>query len=850
VNPWLRHALRDLARNRGFSLFFIANLALGLTGFIAIHSFSTSLERYLSANLRTLLTADLAVSASRPFTREEEALLDDVLGPDRRSSSQAVFYTMVKGASGSRLTQVLAVDRNYPLYGSLDFEIPADQGRLQDHPEIAMTREAALTFGIRPGDSVTLGSRTFVFRHLLRTDPDRSLASVDLAPKLYMGLDQLRDTDLVQFGSRVRHLKFFRFPEDRDVPALKESLKARLEILFQGHPVISVFDVRDMSRGLGRITRLFGGYLGLVSSIALFMAGIAGAYLFRGYLDRRVREIAVVMSLGARRRDVLVLYTAQVLILGAAASLLALSLSRLLLPAFPLLLKGIIPAGLAVTTQPSTVAMAVAMGVTGSLLFCLPVFQRLFAVTPLDLLRGVAPPAPEGRRRRFAAYLASLPALAGFFALAALLTHSLNQALVFTLGLSGVMACLALTAVPVFRTCRRLSRSGRPVVKIAFRNLYRNSVSSLACFVTIALGTFLISLIPQVQKGLQDELVRPDGLKVPVFFLVDIQEEQKQDLTAFVQERGAVVSAVSPMIRGRILSVNGDNFHQRQKEAARTDAGRQFRRLEFNFSYRQDLDDSETITRGKPLSPEPWDPESGPFEISLAEEFAEWYAVTLGDTLTADIQGIQLTGRVKNIRKVRWNSFQPNFFLLFQNGVLDDAPKTFLASVSRVAPEDRPAFRDAVSETFSNVSVIDVTQTVTTLLSITDQISLSVKFMALLAMGAGLVSIFSIARLEARNGQRQILLLKVLGCGFREIRAIGLIESGVIGLSSSAAAVSLSLGASWAVSWTFFDRLWALSPGPPLALVALTTLTAMATAWIASRRTLAEKPSLLLNSGS
>lgn len=844
---WTDQAVRALTRNRSFSLFFMLNLAMGLAGFIAIHSLSTSLNRHLNTNLKEILTADLVVSAARPLTREELTLIDDVLGPGVQTARQILFYTMVRGRTGARLTQVNAVDQAFPLYGAMVFEPPEGTRPLPESPGISMTRDTARTFGITPGDTVSLGSTSFAFTRILKEDPDRSLTSFELAPKIYMAISQVQGTGLIRFGSRVRHVHFYRLPATSDISAVKKALNARFDTLFQGHPVISVFDTHDMSRGLGRITRLFTGYLGLVSSVALFLAGIATAYLFRGYLDRRKQEIAILMSIGAGQRQILFLYTAQVLILGGAASLAAIVFSQALLPAFPVVLKDMIPKNLAITTPVSTVIIALVMGMAGSLIFCLPVFHRLFAIKPLMLLQGIHGRNRETSGQRLFRYLSLLPGAACFLGLAVLLADSLEKGLTFTLGFMGVMACLSGIGLGLFKSCRLLSRSGSTVRKIAFRNLYRNTASSLACFVTIAMGTFLISLIPQLQKGLQDELARPDGLKIPVFFLVDIQEEQRDALVEFIRSHDAVLSNLSPMVRGRILSVNNENFYDRQQKAAETSSGRQFRRLEFNFSFRKNLDDSEAITHGRKLSDTPWQFGSDTlFELSVAEEFADWYSIAMDDVITFDIQGIPFTGRVVNLRKVRWNSFQPNFFLLFQDGVLNDAPKTFLASIAGVPREKRADFKNAITDTFSNISVIDVTQTIGTLLAISDRLSISIKFMAFLAIAAGLVSIFSIARHEARNSQQQILLLKVLGAEFNDIRAISLVEFGFIGFSASAVAMCLSLLASWIISWFFFDRLWTVHWTYSLLIPVMTTLTCTATSWFASRKTLMAAPALLL----
>jgi len=365
------------------------------------------------------------------------------------------------------------------------------------------------------------------------------------------------------------------------------------------------------------------------------------------------------------------------------------------------------------------------------------------------------------------------------------------------------------------------------------------------------MGAFLISIIPQVQKGLQNEIKRPKDLKIPAFFLVDIQDEQKMPFIEFMKRKDADLANMSPMVRGRILRVNQHPFYGENKdpESKRPGAGNRSRgrRLEFNFSYRESLDISETIVQGKPLSKAFWDFESAvPFEISVEESFAERYGLSVGDLIGFEIQGIPMEGQVKNLRKVRWNSFQPNFFLLFQNRVLNDAPKTFLAAISHVARENRQELKNKIVEAFPNVSVIDVTQMAGTLLGITDKLSLSIRFMAWLAIAAGLVSIFSIARHEAWKNENQINLLKVLGADFKSIKAITLLEFGFIGFTAALFAILLSFGFSWAISWYFFDSLWQFDLGVSLMILFLTTCICMGTALMASRKVMNTKPVKLL----
>ena len=195
--------------------------------------------------------------------------------------------------------------------------------------------------------------------------------------------------------------------------------------------------------------------------------------------------------------------------------------------------------------------------------------------------------------------------------------------------------------------------------------------------------------------------------------------------------------------------------------------------------------------------------------------------------------------------KVRWNSFQPNFFLLFQNGVLTHAPKTFLAAIAQVAPEQRQELKANIVTAFPNVSVIDVSQMAAAMLGITDKLSLSIGFMAWIAIATGLVSIFSIARHEAWTNRQNINLLKVLGGGFGLIQEITLIEFGFMGFTAALFAIALSFGFSRLVAWYFFDSLWAFDLSGAWVILLLTTAICMATAFAATFKVMKMKPAAL-----
>ncbi len=849
--------LRQLIRNKGFTLFFILNLAMGLAGFIAVLSFGRSLDRHMDENLKEILTADIELSANAPLSLEELALADEVLGKDAGKARLIRFYTMAGAQGDARLVEIMAIDETYPLYGRFKLLHQTPVRVLEDTAAVFMTQDTARTLGF--GDTgegtpvLNLGGKAFKLKDIFAEAPETSLSSFELAPKLYMGIKQIEGTGLIKFGSRVRYSYFFRVTDTTDGAGLVQKLRQRFSERFPGPPRLRIHDIRDANRRISRVTGYFTRFMGLISLTGLFLSGIATAYLFRGYLNSRKKDMAILLSLGARKTEIYLAISSELMVMGTLASGLAIAISQALIPAFPLIFKGLIPAGLRIHTDAFTLMVSVFMGMAGSVVFCLPLFVRIFRIKPLMLLRDIREDSPFSIGHALLRGAGFLPATAAFFGLSFYVAGSVRDTVFFAAGFALALILLSAMGGLVFSGCRILSRTRSVMGKIAFRNLFRNKWASLSCFVSMAMGAFLISVIPQIQKGLQEEISRPQGLKIPAFFLVDIQEEQKNPFLELIQQEKAELSNLSPMVRGRIISVNEEPFSDHPQASgpaaeSRSDGESRSRRLEFNFSHREALDASETIVQGSPLSKTPWDFESEtPFEVSVELSFAERYRIGMGDVLEFEVQGIPLKGRVVNFRKVRWNSFQPNFFLLFQDGVLDDAPKTFLASVSHDSEEKRKTLRQKITTAFPNVSVIDVTQLAGKILSISDRLSVSVRFMAWFSIAAGLVLIFSIARHEALKNQNQMNLLKVLGAGNASVRAVTLLEFGFTGFSAALSGILLSFGFSFAVAAYFFDSLWKFDPRASLMILGLTTFISMGTAFMASRKVLNSKPVGLLS---
>jgi len=385
--------------------------------------------------------------------------------------------------------------------------------------------------------------------------------------------------------------------------------------------------------------------------------------------------------------------------------------------------------------------------------------------------------------------------------------------------------------------------------KIAVRNLARNKLTTGACFLAISLGSLLIALVPQLHDLILDEIARPEGYQQPSLFLIDIQEDQLEDLQTFVAGRQIKLDYVSPMVTARMTKINGKDLERYDKSSKIT---REQQRAAWartrgqNLSYRQDLSSSEKLLSGRAFS--------GPFvdnggnlpELSVEMRYAQRLNIAIDDTLTFDVQGVELTGRVVNTRRVRWTTFQPNFFVYFQEGVLNDAPKTFLASIPQLVDLDKAEIQNALVEKFPNVSIIDIASTISRVLEIVNKMGWIIHIMAYFAIFAGFVVLFSIASHQAQIRRWDTALAKVLGASFADIRWMVFYEFGILGSVAAVVGTAGSFVVSYCFSNIIFDSPWTFSWQVPLLTVVGITLLSITTAMLATRRVLREKPLALL----
>lgn len=851
---WLRIATRELLNNRSFSVPFIINLCIGLTGFLLLDTFKNSISDYLDERSRTFIGGDLTVSSAQLITEDEAAKFLEKLPPGSQHRQQKSLFSMITQGENSRLVDIRAVDRSMPFAGALRLEgrgaaTADDYERLTTEQQIWIYPELVSQMGLKSGDSIQIGNAAFTVSGVIEFDPYVASSGMAFAPRVMIGLDHLEKTGLVTLGSRIFQSYVIALPEklgSADSDALDnvaESVRSGIT-----SPNIRVRTHRVAGQDMNRALLYLNDFLGLVSMVALFLAGVGTSFLFRSHIRKRFREIAILLSVGMQRGTAKLVYVAQIIILGLIATTLSSVLALLLLPLIPLVFGPVFPEGLEVRPQILSIVFAFCVGAGGAILVCWPLVQSLNRLPASSLFSEAVAVGPSNERLRI---LSWLPALALFFILSVQQAHSLKVGSLFV----GIFLAAFLLFWVLGLGMLRITAATTPYLslkgRIAVLNLTRFHSASLTAFSAIALSSLLMNLIPQLRSSLDSEIAQDPNEERPSLFLFDIQEEQIEPLTASLRNLGTDLSYISPMVRARLLSINGESVKDRQNNDAITrEQEFEQRNLSrtYNLSYRGQMMSSETIVKGTPIAGT-WqgDDQSLP-QISVEYRYAQRLGVDVGDEMTFDVHGVTISGVIANLRKIRWTSFHPNFFFQFQPGVLEDAPKTLLAGVNAKTPEEKNILQNKIVQQFPNISVIDVTSAITRILEMVNQMTFAIAFMSILTLLAGFAVLFAIVNHQLQRRIPEITLLKILGTRFGTVRGATLGEFMLTGFLASTAGALISIGVSYVVSAVVFEGVFAPDLLTPFLTIGATTLLAVFTGWLGSMRALAAKPAILLGS--
>ncbi|MBC7660603.1 MAG: hypothetical protein H7249_12980 [Chitinophagaceae bacterium] len=836
-----RYMLKELRNGPRFALLFILNMSLGLLGFISLDALKRNFDDRLQDSARTLLGADLSISARRPLSENETKIALESLPRGTKSQTTVSLYTMAATGDQSSLVELRSIDDPYPYYGDIILEhSPSHRNAppLSTSPSLWIAPELAMKLSLKQGSEVTIGTQKFRIADLIKEDTASSIGA-GMAPRIYMSRKWLESTGLMAKGNTATHSMLYEIPSEASIETSRIALKTAIP-----DASIRVRSYQESGQDNGRMLGYLSDYLGLVALVAFSLAGIGAAYLYRDYFERRSSSIAILISLGLTHNKALLLYLFQVCFLGIISAIISSLLALGLIPSLMVLLKDFSPVSFNAYLPWQTVVLAIVIGAIGSVFICLPMLQRLRYLKPALLFHEQSTETDGLKARGLIAYI---PLLLAFYGLSIWQAHSLQVGSLF-FGMSVLVVLIFAGIAWCFLTAARsFSRSRILPLRLGAMFLRAHPSSTLSAFIAIGLGSTLINLIPQLQSSLLRELDNPAGQKLPSFFLFDIQEDQVNELQQLLTTLNSKPQTTSPMIMARLTRVNDQDFsrdHDEKSDVETREAEREqsSRNRGVNLSYRSELAKGESIDAGQFFKG--IHTGDSPGEVSLETNYASRLKIKLGDLLTFDVQGLEVKAIVTSLRQVKWNTFEPNFFIVLQPGIIDDAPKTFLMNIPDLPADRKIPTQLAIVKAFPNVSVIDVTALVAKITSIVEQMALVLNVMAYLTSFTGMLVIYSIAQHQALARRWDHNLLKILGAEFPVLLKASAIEFVSISGLASLVGAAIGLITSYAIAKMVFKGVWHAQFALPiylsLGLVSLCLVTAMG----ATIRILGSKPEL------
>ncbi len=818
-------AWREARGSRRRGLLIVVAIAIGVSALVAINSFTENLRVSVRREARSLLGADLVIGSAGPLSDRAEALVEEA----RRSTSPPADVARVvtfgamaltPGGTSTRLVQVRGIDPGYPFYGRVETSPAGEWAELAGKGGAIVDGALLAMLGARVGDELQLGEARFVIRATIRDMPgDVGVASA-LGPRVFVPRASLDATKLLTFGSRARYEASLRLPTGADADRIASRLRAPLSAERASVRTVSE-DQKRLSESLTR----FGNFLALVALVALLLGGLGVASAVHVFIKRRMTTIAVLRCLGASAGVLLAAYLLQAVVVGLLGSLLGAALGAAVQLLLPLLLADVLPVDVAWSLSWRSVGGGVAVGVWVAVVFALLPILGVRDVSPLAVLRRDYEET-RPRRRDPLRLLAALALAASLAGLSVVEAGRVAAGLAFALGVAVALALLALSALLLVRGLRRFFPSGLPYLyRQGLANLYRPANQTLMVVLALGFGVFLLSTLLLVQHNLLRDLRVDRGESRPNLAFFDVQPDQRENVEARVRAAGPLTSPVVPIVPMRIQSLKGRLASELLSiEDDKQRPERWALRREYRSSYRDAPGEAEKVVAGAWWRPGEWKGrvaragEAVP--IALDANLARELRLAVGDEVAWDVQGVTVRSRVAALRDVQWVRFSPNFFVVFPEGPLDSAPRTYVV-LARVEDEARrSALQREVVEAHPNVSTLDLTQVQRAIESVLDKVVLGVRFMALFSVAAGALVLAGAVASSRQQRVREGALLRTLGATRLQLVRILLAEYVVLGALAAATAILLSTVAAWALVRFVFEGKFAL-PGPSLLVLVL-----------------------------
>jgi len=775
----IRFIIRQIARSRRQAIVFVLCVALSIVTLISLNGFSASVNKSMLNDAKTLHAADIVIHSHADLS---PAVMNSVKQLEARHEVLATriweFYSVVRSPNGqdSLLAKLKLVQPGYPFYGSVVLKSGREFGSILNPGSIIVAQSLLDRLKLAVGDRLHIGNATLKIKDVVVQEPDQPVDLFLLGPRIFIAADDLAALDLVKKGSRVQYDYLIKVLNEDNLTAIADRLKSIAD------PEQERVDTYRTARS--RVKRFFDNlffFLSLISIFTLLLAGIGIQSALTAFLKEKETTIAVMKTLGAKSRFITRQFIFILALLGLTGTVLGLLAGLILQNALDVLFQGLLPENVTLIISWVAVLEGLCLGVLVVGLFSFIPLHRLKDIKPVIIFRKERLRTKAGP----AIYLSAFLIFAFFMLLVFWQVKDLKTALYFVVGVISLIVITTLLAGAVLFLLKRLKVRSL-LVRQAVKGLFRPKNATRPIIITLTASLAVIFAIYLIEQNLDANFIQSYPEDAPNVFFLDIQPSQ---LEAFSKTL-AIPTKYFPIIRAKILSINGEKINRRQERQRRGDnLGRTF-----NLTYRNYLLEDEAIIHGSSLHREDW----GDLQVSVMDTVAEIRQMKIGDRITFRIQGVPLQARVSSIRSRTRESIRPFFYFVFPENTLRDAPQTIFTA-AKVAKEQISGLQTKIVENFPNVSVIDTTALLTIFTAIVKKLSLIIRFFAAFSMVAGLLIILSSILATRYTRIQEAVYYKILGARSNFVVKVFTLENLVLGLVSATLALLLSQVGSWLI---------------------------------------------------
>ncbi len=746
---------RDLFSQWEFSFLTIVSIALGVGSVMGIHSYKENLSSAIRTEAKQLMGADIAVQSPHAPTVDSVRALDSVLPDGTKTANAVQFLSMVQSDKGeTSLSFVKGIEKEYPFYGSFVTE-PSDALQKITKNDILIDRNLGKNLKLQIGEKLSLGEKRFQLIGWIDKEPGSVGSFLGTAPTSLVLPEGLDNTGLLQRGSRVRYTTYLKFNDGINSKEWKEK---NFETLIKED--LTIYHNTEVNSGSQTFLTNTFDYMVILALSGFFLGAISIFTAIRARLEEKKNENAILKCLGIEPTTYLIIVMSEIFILSCIGTALGFGLALQIQIWLPDLLGseflGKLPIGISATSTlwGMILGILIPLGIS-----VYPLLQTV-QVKPLHALKEIESRDLPPLEKLFLAFAFFLIYLL-FFGIAYFETESWVKALVFSVILVSLPVLVYVLYLGLGIVLQKLLALGfvSKEWSLLLKKITRKSGNLRLAVLGLGSSLFILCLALVLQESLLELSGAREKERRPNMFLMDIRKDQLSGIDPYMDQYSAKRVLYAPIIGARLSRVNGERIKKEDtlpnvqdrswKATART--------REYFLSYRDSLFDTEKVTSGR------WWDTNAKNEISVERDFAGYLKAGIGDTLTFNVQGVEIEGTITNLRSVNWSDMKPNFVVIFSKGDLERAPGFYMASLLIEEGETRYQFQKALVKQYPNLTIIDTEKAVQAFTGILAKVTEMMQLMTGFIFASGILLVFTTLYSNQKERKTEIKLLRVIG---------------------------------------------------------------------------------------